>query len=87
VPVPALKYRSGEEVRKGDHVCLHGNPAEIELVSTDPGDPEQAWYVKEFGGGVLVSDPLVSGRTFIPQDQLADYEDLEFVSRSATGLA
>ena len=27
----------------------HGNPAEIELVATDPNDPEQGWHVKEFG--------------------------------------
>ena len=79
-----LKYRSGEEIRKGDHVRFHGNPAEIELVSTDPNDPEQAWHVQEFGGGVLISDPMVSGRTFIPKDQLAGYEDLEFVSRART---
>jgi TPR repeat protein len=31
---------------------------------------------------VLILDPRVSGRTFIPKDQLDDYEDLEFVSRA-----
>ena len=77
-----LKYRSGEEIKKGDRVVFHGNPAEIELVSIDPNDPEQEWYVTEFGGGVLISDPMVSGRTFIPRDQLDEYEDLEFVSRA-----
>jgi len=77
-----LMYRSGEEIRKGDHVRFHGNLAEIELVATDPSDSEQAWHVKEFGGGVLIADPMVSGRTFIPKDQLAEYEDLEFVSRA-----
>ena len=77
----ALKYRSGEEIRSGDHVLFHGNPAEIELVAFDPNDPKQAWHLKEFGGGVLVSDPLVSGRTFIRRDSLSEYEDLEFVSR------
>ena len=46
-----LRYRSGEEIKKGDRVLFHGNPAEIELVSTDPNDPEQAWHVSEFGGG------------------------------------
>jgi hypothetical protein len=76
-----LKYRSGEEILKGDRVLFHGNPAEIELVAVDPNDPEHVWYVREFGGGVLVNDPKVSGRTFISRDQLAEYEDLEFVSR------
>jgi len=75
-------YRSGEEIKTGDRVRFHGNPAEIELVATDPNDSEQAWYVKEFGGGVMISNPMVSGRSFIPKDQLAKYEDLEFVSRS-----
>src|ERR1700730_13205777 len=74
------KYRSGEEIKKGDRVLFHGNPAEIELVAFDPNDPQQAWHVNEFGGGVLVSDPMVSGRTFIPRDQLAEYEDSEFIS-------
>jgi hypothetical protein len=77
-----LKYRSGEDILRGDHVLFHGNPAEIELVAVDPNDPEHAWHVQEFGGGVLVLDRKVSGRTFIERDQLAEYEDLEFVSRA-----
>jgi hypothetical protein len=79
-----LKYRSGEEIRKGDRVLFHGNPAEVEFVARDSNDPEAAWHMKEYGGGVLVSDPMVSGRTFIPTDQLDEYEDLEFVSRAKT---
>ena len=39
------------------------------------------WDRKEFGEGVLISDPVVSGHTFIPKEQL-EYEGLEFVSRS-----
>lgn len=76
-----LRYRSGEEIRKGDHVLFFGNPAEIELVACDPNDPEDAWYVSEYGGGVMILDPMVSGRTFIPTKQLDD-EELEFVSRA-----
>jgi hypothetical protein len=64
---PTLKYRSGEEIKKGDRVCFHGNPAEVELVACDPDDLETAWHVKEYGGGVIL-DPMVSGRTFIPRD-------------------
>jgi len=81
-----LKYRSGEEIKKGDRVLFHGNPAEVQLVAcdTDDTDPAVAWYMKEFGGGVLISDPKASGRTFIRSSSLDDYEDLEFKSR-ATG--
>ena len=39
--------------------------------------------MSEYGGGVAVLDPTVSGRTFIPKDQLGTYKDLEFVSRAA----
>lgn len=79
-----LKYRSGEEIKKGDRVRFHGNPAEVELVAADPNEPEHAWLVQEFGGGVMILDPMVSDRTFIATDQLNDYEDLEFVSRAGT---
>jgi hypothetical protein len=37
--------------------------------------------VSEFGGGVLVSEPMAFGRAFVPRDQLDEWEDLEFVSR------
>jgi hypothetical protein len=82
-----LKYQSGEEIRKGDRVRFHGKPAEVELVASDPNDPDPsiAWYMKEFGGGVLISDPMVSGRTFIQSSSLDDYEDLEFEARATSG--
>jgi hypothetical protein len=78
-----LKYRSGEEIKKGDRVLFHGNLAEVQLVSCDPNDPdpEVVWYIKEYGSGVLISVPIVSVRAFIPKDQLDEYEDLVFVSR------
>jgi hypothetical protein len=79
-----LKYRSGEETKKGDGVLFLGNPAEIELVAFDPNDPEYAWHVQEFGGGVLIFDPMFSGRSFIRRESLAEYEDLKFVSRART---
>ena len=79
-----LKYRSGQDIRKGDRVLFHGNPAEIELVAYDPNDPDTAWHLSEYDGGVLVSDLMVSGRTFIPRDQLEEYEDLEFVARAGS---
>jgi hypothetical protein len=77
----ALKYQSGEEIKQGDRVLFHGNLAEIEFVS-DANDPQAAWYIEQFGGGVMVLDPRVSGSTFISATDLPEYGDLEFVSRA-----
>ena len=78
----ALKYQSGEEIKQGDRVLFHGNPAEIEFVASDANDLQAASYIEQFGGGVMVLDPRVSGRTFISANDLPEYEDLEFVSRA-----
>jgi hypothetical protein len=78
----ALRYRSGEQIQKGDHVLFHGNPASVELVAFDPNQSEHACYIQEFGGGVLISDSMSSDRTFVSKESLPEYEDLEFVSRS-----
>jgi hypothetical protein len=76
-----LKYQSGEEIKKDDRVLFHGVLGEIELAASDPNDPEASWFIEEYGGGVMIKEP-VSGRTFIPTDQLDRSEDLEFVSRA-----
>jgi hypothetical protein len=47
----------------------------------DPDDPEEAWHMQEFAGGVLILDPMASERTFIPKGDLDEHEDFEFVSR------
>jgi len=82
-----LKYRTGGEIKRGDQVLFHRNPAEIEAVASvtlcDPDDAATRWYVQEYGGGVLILDPMASERTFIQADSIPEYEDLEFVSRSA----
>ena len=77
----SLRYQSGEDIRTGDRILFHGNAAEVEFVASDPADPEIDWYVKEYGGGIMILDPQLSGRTFIPAEQIKDYEDLEFVAR------
>jgi hypothetical protein len=80
-----LKYQSGEEIRKGDRVLFHGEPGEIELVASElTGDAETDWHIREHGGGVLIREPKVFGRAFIPANQLDETEDLQFVSRAAT---
>ncbi|MGA9963699.1 MAG: hypothetical protein WBQ10_00705 [Terriglobales bacterium] len=77
-----LKYQSGEEIKKGDHVLFHGEPGAIEFVA-DPlvKDKETEWYVQEYGKGVMVVEPKVFGRAFLSRTENA--EDLIFVSRVA----
>jgi hypothetical protein len=77
-----FKYQSGEEIKKGDRVSFHREPAEVEFVADGPSDAEPGWFFQEFGGGVMIADPKVSGHTFIPASHLDECEDLEFVSRA-----
>jgi hypothetical protein len=76
-----LKYRSGEEIKKGDRVQFHGEPGRIEFVAVEPGDTETDWIVQACGGGVMILGSF-SGRALIPAAHIHDYEDLEFVSRA-----
>jgi hypothetical protein len=71
-------YQSGEEIKKGDRVLLHGEPAEIEFVADSADNPDD-WYVVECGGGVMIIEPKCFGSLFVSGPQ--DYEDLCFVSR------
>jgi len=75
-----LNYMNGEEIRRGDRILLHGEPGEIELVA-DPSIPDPAtdWYVQEYGRGVMVLEPRISGRAFLPRPE--EDEDLKFVAR------
>ena len=76
-----LRYLSGEEICSDDRVRFHGHNAEIEFAAADLSDAEHGGFVRLYGGGVMVKDPAVSGHTFIPVDQLKNYEALEFVAR------
>jgi hypothetical protein len=76
MPQP-LQYRTGEEIQKGDRVLFNSRPAEIELVAIDPEDPEEGPFVKDYGGGVMITDPHGLGRVFAR----ALDEDLVFVAR------
>jgi hypothetical protein len=74
-----MKYKSGEEIRKGDKVLFHGAPGKVEfIVDALIGDPAMDWYMKEHGPGVMVAE-VKAGRTFVNNTEAA--EDLEFVSR------
>jgi len=74
-------YQTGEEIRKGDRVLLHGEPGEIEFVADATiGDSARDWYVEEQGGGVMVIEPKCFGRAFLTETHTA--ENLVFVSRA-----
>lgn len=75
------KYQSGEEIRKGDRVLFHGEPAEIEFVVTDiTPDPSLNWYLENEGPGVMVIEPKAFGHVYLQQTEKA--EDLVFISRA-----
>jgi len=77
-----MKYESGEEILKGDRILFHGEEAEIEFVVEETtGDLAQDWYIKEFGPGVMISEPKVFGRAYQRETEGAEY--LVFVSRSS----
>ena len=82
----SLRYQSGEEIKNGDHVLFHREAAEIEFVASEPDDPKTGWFLQEFGGGVMISEPKCFGRAFIPVSHIEEYEDLEFVSRADVPL-
>jgi hypothetical protein len=81
-----FKYQSGEEVKKGDRVLFHDQPGSIEFVA-DPAtkNSETEWYVKEYGGGVMVVVPKVFGHVFLPTTE--DAEDLILTSRLEDSVA
>jgi len=77
-----LTYKSGEDVRSGDRVLVHGEPGEVELVADSLNDDlstADTWYVTEFGGGVMIREPKVFGRIFLSKPETEDH--LEFVAR------
>jgi hypothetical protein len=75
-------YKTGEEIRAGDHVNLHGYPGQVEFVVNGPtGDPAMDWYVEEFGGGAMVKDEHIGG-VFLSAENIEEDDGLLFVSRS-----
>lgn len=71
-------YSSGEEIKTGDRVLLHGEAGYIEVVA-DPSIDPRDWLVKEKGGGIMIVEPKTFGRLFL--NDPANYEDLTFTSR------
>jgi hypothetical protein len=75
-----MVFPTGEEIQKGDRVLLHGEPGEVELVLDGENNPED-WPAAQYGRGIMIREPKVFGRLFLTEKDLADYEDLTFVSR------
>lgn len=74
-------YQSGEEIKKGDRVTYHGEPAEIEFVAEKlVGDAALDWYVTEHGGGVMIVEPKFFGHVFVHDTE--DDEDLILIARA-----
>jgi hypothetical protein len=73
-------YSSGEEIRPSDHVLIHGETGEIEFIA-DPAKNPDDWYVKEYGGGIMVLELKVFGRIFIREPKTDEH--LTFVSRQS----
>jgi hypothetical protein len=73
-------YASGEEIRPGDHVLIHGETGEIEFIADPAKNPDDS-YVKEYGRGIMVLELKVFGRIFISEPETDDY--LAFVSRQS----
>jgi hypothetical protein len=78
-----FKYMTGEDVLKGDYVTYHREPGRVDFVA-EPSidDPETAWYVKEFGGGVMILEPKAFGSVFLTEPD--SDEDLILVSRAGS---
>jgi len=75
-----MKYQSGEEIRKGDKVLWHGDPAEIEFVIEGvTGDPALDWHLRDSGPGVMVRVSTVGP---VYEHDTEEEEDLVFVSRA-----
>ena len=75
----SLYYLSGQEIKKGDRVILHGAPGEVELVA-DPDINPDDWFVTEFGGGIRILHSEM-GSVFIDNPQ--ENDELDLVSRLA----
>ena len=66
-----LHYQSGDEIRNGDRVLLHGETGIVQLLRD----------------GIMVAEPKVFGYLFLSESDIPNYEDIEFVSRACSHYA
>ena len=67
-----MKYKSGQEIQKGDKVLFHGEPAEIECVVDGlTGDAVLDWNMRENGPGVMIHEPKFFGHVYIRDREIS----------------
>lgn len=75
-----LTYKSGEEIKSGDHITYHGEPGKVEFIVTEKvGNPAINWYIDQFqqGGFMIVANNF--GNVFVTNGA---NNDLEYLSRA-----
>jgi hypothetical protein len=78
-----FRYQSGEEVKKGDRVTYMRVAMEVEFIANpDAPERETDWYIKEYGGGIMVweRNPKTYGRVFFRRTE--DVDELLLVRRA-----
>jgi hypothetical protein len=81
-----LRYKSGEEIRLGDHVTFGGNAGAIGLVVVGPtGDRDNDWQFETNGAGVLVVEATPTSFTRVYLRNPETKSELLFVSRTKNG--
>ncbi|HEV3114850.1 MAG TPA: hypothetical protein VGY99_30560 [Candidatus Binataceae bacterium] len=75
-------YRSGDEIRAGDHIAYHTEPGTVEFVVTaKSGDAAMDWYAEQYPGGGFMITAKDFGNVFLTEKDID--EDLELVRRAA----
>lgn len=81
-----LRYHSGHEVKKGDRIRYHGEPAVVNFVVIErTGDPSVDWYMDEFPEGGCMLEASAFGHVFVPSTDLHDHA--QFLSRIDDGTS
>ena len=84
--VMSLRYDSGDEVRPGDRIRYHGEPAVVNFVAVEKtGDQSIDWYVDEFPGGGFMLEANSFGRVFVSSIDINDH--VQFVARADEGTS
>jgi hypothetical protein len=75
-----MRYQTGDEVRMNDRVLLWGNPAYVEFIVFNEDSPENGYYFRKFGRGVMFFGDVV-GHFYCNEESLPNEEDVVFVGR------
>lgn len=73
-------YKSGESIKRGDHVTYHGEQGTVEFVVTNKvGDRVLDWYIDQYPDGGFMIKAEGFGSVFLTESNFD--EDLVFVAR------